>query len=73
MLKGSSLSARGIGLTLIGVALLGYGVHKLLETTACPLDALATSETNPLFEDLVPDTAGWKSTGHASGCFRWLG
>lgn len=30
--------------------------HKLLQTMAGPLDALATIETNTTFEDLVPDT-----------------
>jgi predicted nucleotidyltransferase len=30
--------------------------HKLLQTTAGPLDALATIETNTTFEDLLPDS-----------------
>ena len=29
--------------------------HKLLQTTAGPLDVLATIETNTTFEDLLPD------------------
>jgi len=30
--------------------------HKLLQTTAGPLDALATIEANTTFEDLLPDS-----------------
>jgi len=30
--------------------------HKLLQTTAGPLDVLATIETNTTFEDLLPDS-----------------
>ena len=30
--------------------------HKLLQTTAGPLDASATSEVNTAFEDLLPDS-----------------
>lgn len=47
--------------------------HKLLQTTAGPLDALATIETSTTSKTCSPTVIGLKSTVHGSGCSRSLG